>query len=417
MAKLSYDVLKNRDFRLLLATQACTAMALQAQAVIVGWQVWSLTQNTLMLGLIGLAEAIPAIISALFSGYVVDISRPHRIYVLCISALVINTLTLLLVAGGHITPPFGPLLGWIFGGVFVSGVVRSFAMPSAFALLGQIIPREKMAAASGWRSSILQFSFVTGPAVAGLVYGGYGVQVAWLLPVCLICVALFTLVALSEHPRRFKNPPRPESAAQSIRAGWKFILGNNVLLAVMALDMFAVLFGGAVALLPAFADQVLHVGSQGLGLLRAAPAVGSILTALVLALYPMKHIRTSWLLMVVAGFGVAIIGFGLSTHFAFAAFFLALSGMFDSVSVVIRSNLMQWLTPDDMRGRVSAVNSMFIISSNEIGAFESGLAAKLLGLVPSVIFGGCMTLAVVVATLLLCPQLKTIRVDAHRKSG
>lgn len=416
MSKLSYDVLKIRDFRLLLLTQAAIAMAIQGQAVIVGWQVWSLTHNTLMLGLIGLAEAIPAILSALFSGHIVDTGRPHRIYTLCISALVANTLMLLLVAGGTLTPPVGSVVNWLFAGVFISGVVRSFAMPSAFALLAQIISKDKMPAAAAWRSSLLQFAFVTGPALAGLIYGGYGAHVAWMLPITLICASLFTILSLSEHPRRFRNARKPESASESIKAGWRFILGNNTLLAVMALDMFAVLFGGAVALLPAFADQVLHLGSQGLGLLRAAPAIGSIATALVLALYPMKYIRTSWLLIAVTGFGLCMIGFGLSRHFVFAASFLVLSGMFDSISVVIRSTLMQWLTPDDMRGRVSAVNSMFIISSNEIGAFESGLAARLLGLTPSVVFGGCMTLLVVAATLRLAPQMKKLEVDAHKKA-
>jgi len=417
MPKLSYAILKNRDFRFLLLTQACISMALQAQAVIVGWQVWSLTHNMFLLGMVGLIEAVPAITSALFSGHIVDTNRPHRIFLACIATLALNTIVLLVFAGGHAQVPFGNVLHWIFAGVFISGVVRSFAMPSAFSLLAQIVPKEKMSAAAGWRSSALQFSFVTGPAVAGLVYGGYGAGVAWMFPTTLFCIATFTVMALSEHPRRFKNPPRAESAAKSIKAGWKFIWGNNVLLAVMALDMFAVLLGGVVSVLPAFADTVLKTGSEGLGLLRAAPAVGSILTALVLALYPMKQIRTSLLLWVVAGFGVSMIAIGLSTTFFMAALFLAISGAFDSVSVVIRSTLMQWLTPDDMRGRISAVNSMFIISSNEIGTFRAGTMGQLLGIVPSIILGGVGTLVVVAATLLLCPQLKTIVVDADGKKG
>lgn len=418
MSKLSYDVLKIRDFRLLLCTQSCTAMALQAQAVIVGWQIWQLTHNLFLLGLVGLIEAVPAITSALFSGHVVDTRRPHGVYLVCLAVLALNTLVLLTVAGGHATPPFADVLHWIYAGVFISGVVRSFAMPSAFALLAQIVPKDKMAAAAGWRSSVLQFSFVAGPAAAGLIYGGYGVGVAWMFPTALLCVATFIIMALSEHPRRFKNPKRAETATQSIKAGWKFIWGNNVLLSVMALDMFAVLLGGVVAVLPAFADQVLKTTPEGLGLLRAAPAIGSILTALVLALYPMKIIRTALLLWVVAGFGVSMICIGLSTTFAMAAFFLALSGAFDSVSVVIRSTLMQWLTPDAMRGRISAVSSMFIISSNEIGAFRAGGMAQLLGIIPSILFGGVGTLVVVAAILWLCPQLRTIVIDADgKKSG
>jgi len=200
---------------------------------------------------------------------------------------------------------------------------------------------------------------------------------------------------------------------KSIVAGWKFILQKPVLLSVMTLDMFAVLFGGAVAMLPAFADQVLHVGSEGLGALRAAPALGAMVTALFLAVRPMRHLSAKRLLWVVAGFGVCMIGFGLSHIFWLSMLLLILSGMFDCVSMVIRSTLMQLLTPDNMRGRVSSVNSMFVISSNEIGAFESGTVARLIGLVPSVVLGGFATLLVVGVTALLSPQLRRTVVDTH----
>jgi sugar phosphate permease len=180
----------------------------------------------------------------------------------------------------------------------------------------------------------------------------------------------------------------------------------------MALDMFAVLFGGAVAMLPAYADQVLHVGSQGLGALRAAPALGSIVTALALAMWPLKRIRAALLLWAITGFGICMIGFGLSNIFWLSMLFLALSGMFDSISVVMRATIMQLLTPDSMRGRVSSVNSMFIISSNEIGAFRSGTTASIFGLVPSVVMGGVITLMVVSATALWVPKLRRTVVDA-----
>ncbi len=218
---------------------------------------------------------------------------------------------------------------------------------------------------------------------------------------------------ISKPHRQHKSSEQREPAVQSIKAGWKFILGNRVLLSVMALDMFAVLFGGAVAILPAFADTVLHIGSEGLGMLRAAPAIGSISMALFLALRPMQHIRARTLLWVITGFGVCMIGFGLSQHFLVAAFFLMLSGAFDSVSMVVRGTLMQLLIPERMRGRVSAVNSMFIISSNEIGAFESGAAASLLGLVPSILFGGAMTLLVVASTALLAPPLRRLVINTE----
>ena len=409
----SYAVLRNRDFRLLLGTQGMLNMGNQAQAVIVGWQVYSLTHSPLLLGLIGLTEAVPALIGALFSGHFVDVGRPHRIYLACLGVLMLNTLALLLIGGGLVQVPGGNILPYLFGAVFISGLSRSFSMPAAFALIGQIIPRPQMSAAGGWRISVIQFSHIAGPALAGLIYGGYGPGIAWIMPVCLISGAFITLALMAHATRHFRNPPRPEKAWQSMKAGWRFILRHQVLMGVMALDMFAVLFGGAIAMLPAFADQVLHVGSEGLGLLRASPAMGSILMALVLAVRPMKTIRLRWLLYVVALYGLSMIGFGLSTSFIAAALFLALSGAFDSVSVIIRGTVAQWLTPDDMRGRVSAVNSMFIISSNEIGAFESGLAARLLGLVPSIIVGGCATLLVVAVTALLVPKLRHDEIHPH----
>lgn len=415
MSLPSLAILRQRDFRLLLIAQLCITMALQAQAVIVGWQVYTLTKDPFLLGLIGLTEAVPAIISALFAGHFVDVGRPHRIYLTCISLLVINTLVLFLIGGHIIEPPIGSLLPWLFGAVFVSGLARSFTMPASFALLGHMIPREKMPAASAWRSTVIQFSSVAGPAVAGLVYGGYGVTIAWSIPVCLLLIATLMLATMRRELHLFRQPKRAEGTIESIKAGWRFILTTPVLLAVMALDMFAVLFGGAVAVLPAFADQILATGSEGLGLLRASPAIGAIATALFLAIRPLPTMRPAMLLAVVAGFGMCMIGFGLSTSFIMAMTFLILSGIFDSVSVVMRSTIAQWLTPDHMRGRVSAVNSMFIISSNEIGAFESGLAARYMGLVPSIVFGGAMTLLVVIVTTFIHPPLRHMVIDPHKK--
>lgn len=388
-------------------------MALQAQAVIVGWQVYSITKDPFMLGLTGLAEALPAISCALFAGHIVDISRPHRVLLSCIGALVLNTLVLFLFAGGIVHAAESHLLALIYGGIFLSGLARSFIMPSAFSLLSQIVPRAKIPAASGWLNSGFQISAVSGPAIAGLVYGGYGVQAAWLLPLGFMAGAFITLAAVGHTTRHWRSGEKREPAAKSIKAGWRFILNNPVLLSVMSLDMFAVLFGGAVAMLPVYADQVLHVGSEGLGALRAAPALGAVLTALTLAMRPMKVIRASTLLIVITGFGLCIIGFGLSTVFWLSMVFLALSGMFDSVSMITRSTLMQMLVPDAMRGRVSSVNSMFIISSNELGAFESGLAARMLGLVPSVVFGGACTLLVVALTTWMSPKLRRTVVHAE----
>lgn len=412
---LSYNVLRNRDFRRLMLTRLCGIFGLQAQAVIVGWQVYTLTKDPLMLGLVGLVEAVPAIIFALFAGHVVDVSRPHRVFLNCLGGHALISLLLLLVAGGMLGMGSDEIVIALFIGVFFSGVTRSFIMPASFTLLSQIVPRHDIPAASAWMSSGFHLAAIAGPAVAGIVYGGYGSSVAWFMPLIFIVCAYVIINGIAPHHRQYKGQEKREPAIASIRTGWRFVLGNKVLLPIMTLDMFAVLFGGAVAVLPVFADQILHTGSEGLGLLRASPAVGSIITALYFALKPMRKIHATTLLWVISGFGVCMICFGLSRSFGLAAFFLGLSGAFDSVSMVIRSTLMQLLIPDAMRGRVSALNGMFIISSNEIGAFESGAAASLLGLVPSIIVGGGMSLLVVGVTAVFSPKLRKLVVDADVK--
>lgn len=405
MTTLSPSILRLKDFRLLLFTRIFVTMALQAQAVIVGWQIYSVTKDPFLLGLTGLVEAVPAIICALFAGHVVDVSRPHIVYRWCVGVLAFNTLALLVLAGGYTGMGTTHVLWWLYAGVFVSGVARSFTMPASFSLLPQIVARRELAAASAWLSGGFQVAAISGPAIAGLVYGGYGPHGAWLLPATLMALAFVMIYGIGTKGHSLRENVR-EPALKSIVAGWAFIFKKPVLLSVMTLDMFAVLFGGAVAMLPVYADQVLHVGSEGLGALRAAPALGAMVMALVLALRPMKKLSGTVLLWTVAGFGVCMIGFGLSVWFWVSMVFLACSGAFDCVSMVIRSTLMQLSTPDAMRGRVSSVNSMFVISSNEIGAFESGTMARLVGLVPSVVLGGCATLLVVTMTALLSPQLR-----------
>jgi MFS family permease len=412
MSKFSLDVLRLPNYRRLLLTRLFGTMGLQCQAVIVGWQIYSLTKDPFMLGLTGLTEAVPAILCALFAGHIVDISKPHRIYFFCYLALSLNTLMLFLFAGGIVTAAHSHLLFLIYACIFTSGMARSFIMPASYALLPQIVPRPLIPSAMAWQTSCFQIGAIAGPAIAGLVYGIYGSTIAWLLPVSMMMISFVLLNFIDTSQNEYKREKR-EPALQSILNGWRFILKNQVLLSVMALDMFAVLFGGAVSMLPAYADQVLHVGSEGLGALRAAPAIGAVITSILLATRPMKVLSAKRLLIVVAGFGVCIICFGLSHIFGLSMLFLALSGAFDSVSMVIRSTLMQLLTPDDMRGRVSSVNSMFIISSNEIGSFESGTAASLLGLIPSVVLGGMATLGIVGLTAWLSPKLRgtVVRTD------
>ncbi len=409
---LSFTVMKIGDFRRLWATRSLALMAMQAQAVVVGWQVYSLTHNPFMLGLTGLVEAIPALCCALFAGHIVDISKPFRVYQICLSVLALNSFLLLLFAGGLVSLPGANVVLIIYAGVFISGLARAFIMPSSFSLLPQIVGRGEISAAAGWLSAGVEIATISGPAIAGLIYAYGGVHRAWMLPTTLLFISVAFFSGMSKPIRHYKSDHVREPAPKAIAAGWKFILSNPVLLSVMALDMFAVLFGGAVSMLPAYADQVLHVGAQGLGFLRATPAVGAITMSLFLATRPFRKIKATTLMVAVTGFGLSMIGFGLSTTFWMAAMFLAFSGFCDAVSVVIRTTLVQLLTTDAVRGRVSSVNSMFIISSNEIGAFESGLAARCLGLVPSVVFGGVMTLVVVALTATLSPKFRKKVVEA-----
>ena len=407
---MSVAVLRLHDFRLLMLARMFGMFALQAQGVIIGWQVYSITGDVFLLGLVGLIEAVPAIACAFFAGHIVDVNRPQKVYAVCMGILAANTFALFLLAGEIVTPLGQHLLPYLYAGVFISGVARSFIMPASFSILPRVVARDEISAASAWLNSSFQIAAICGPALAGVLYGAFNPAAAWLVPALMMacgCLAV-CLMKVPYVPVTEKREP----ALKSIRAGWAFIFQNPTILTVMLLDMFAVLFGGAVALLPAYADQVLHVGSEGLGALRAAPALGAMVTALALALWPMKRIAITTMLWAVAGFGLTMIGFGLSTVFWFSMLCLALSGVFDSISVVIRATLVQLLTPQHMTGRVASVKSMFIISSNEIGAFESGTVARLIGLVPAVVLGGIGTLGVVAVTWFMAPRVRKTVIHA-----
>lgn len=405
-------VLKIRDFQVLFLTRILVSMSLQAQAVIVGWQIYKIRPEPLLLGLMGLVEAVPAIGCSFISGHMVDIHKPARIYQLGILAMVFNTCLIWYAASTSLLHADLRLI-LLYVGIFISGAARSFTAPAVFSLIPQVIPRSMIPSASAWNSSAYQFAAIVGPSLGGLVYGFAGAKVAFSLPPLFMVLALLGTEVLSKTAKGLKSAVEREPFLKSIRAGIRFAFQNKTLFSTMTLDMFSVLFGGAIAMLPIFADQVLHVGSSGLGILRAAPSVGSAFVLLYLGIRPLKVISGKMLLLVVGGFGLATIFFAVSNTLPLALFFLTVGGAFDGISMVIRGTILQLLTPDHMRGRVSALSSVFITSSNEIGAFESGVAAKLLGLVPSVVFGGFMALVVVAVTAWTTPQLLETNIDTE----
>lgn len=397
----------NYAFLRLLAFRIQMVLAYQIVAVVVGWHIYELTHDTLALGLIGLAEVIPYFSFALFAGHAVDHFYSRRGFGI-IAALMLfsNTLVLTAISLGWIS---GNSTFWIYASIAFAGVARAFIAPSYSTLFAIILPRKDFARASGIGTSVFQFGLVIGPAIGGLLVGFTNKTVAYSIATLLFLGAAITLSTL-----KIKEPPANNDAPPvftSIADGLRFVINNQILFGAQMLDMFAVLFGGAVAMLPAFIHDIYHYGPEGLGILRAAPSIGGILTGLYLTRHPINLHAGRWLLSAVAGFGICIIAFALTKQFWLAAFLLLLSGTFDGISVVLRSTIMQLATPNEMRGRVSAINGIFIGSSNELGAFESGVAAKLMGLVPSVVFGGLMTLGVVGITAKFAPKLRNLELN------
>jgi MFS family permease len=405
-----YLALRQPEFRYYLAMRFCITLAIQIESVVVGWQIYEITKDALSLGLIGLVEAIPAMTVTLFAGHLVDVSNRRRIILFTYIGLFISAIALIF----STTQPYQdflkqvniPLTLPIYAALFITGLSRGFLAPANFAFMSQIINKEEMRSAVNWNSSNWQVATIGGPALAGLLYGFFGITVAYTIQAILVLMSIIFCLSIADKPVLTKTDRLP--IFQSLAEGIKFVFANQLIISAITLDLFAVLFGGAVALLPIFASDMLHVGAEGLGFLRSAPAVGSVLMMFLITYYPIKKNAGRTLLWAVAGFGFCMIGFALSTNFWLSMLILALSGAFDSISVLIRSTLLQTLTPENMKGRVSAVNSIFIGSSNEIGAFESGVAARLMGVIPSVIFGGCMTLLVVLTTAWKAKRLRRL---------
>ena len=416
MTSSPFAALKIRDYRHFFIARTSMVMGVNIVGTAVGWQVYEITKDAFSLGLIGLAEFVPFLIVTLLGGYVADIFDRRKIiltcvalYTLCTFGLYILSTKFLYIIENQGVVPIFVLIGAI-------GLVRGFFGPAQSAFASQLVPKEVFTNAATWTTMGWQLSAVGGPAIGGLLCAfSKGAWSSYFVAVILAVVGLlFFLTIESRHKKSVEDASKAVDTEGSrlnefflsVKLGLNFVFKNQIILGALALDMFAVLFGGAVALLPAFAKDVLAVGPEGFGALRAAPAVGAVIMAGILAYNPPTKNAGKWLLFSIAGFGVCTILFAVSTNFYFSLLMLAGTGFFDNVSMVIRGTIVQLFTPNAMRGRVSAVNSLFIGSSNELGAFESGAAARLMGLVPSVVFGGVMTLVTVTTAWLRAPKLK-----------
>lgn len=414
-----YAALRYKEFNTFLFLRFAMVFAWSMQFIVIEWEVYSITKDALSLGIIGLMEVIPAVSLALFAGHIVDQKEKKGLLIKCIFAFSIISFGLFLLTWPAIVEGYSNkvILYSIYFLVFLGGLVRAFLGPTIFSLLSLIVPKKVYPNAATWSSTVWQIASVVGPAVAGFSITLIGVH--WSLCSVFACsiMALLALSQISEKP--ILNPKIGEPVMQSLAEGIKFVFNNKTVLGAITLDMVAVLFGGAVALLPIFAQDILKVGPEGFGFLRAAPAVGAFITMLITAYVPLSKNAGMRLLAAIFGFGVCIIVFGLSTLFWVSVLALFFSGVFDGISVVIRQTILQIKTPDNMRGRVSAVNSMFVGSSNELGAFESGLTARLMGTVTAVVFGGSMTLLVVLTTGIISPTFRkldlTKDIEEHEK--
>jgi len=399
-----YVSLRNPNFLWYVASLVVLTLGTQIQATVVAWQVYALTRDPLSLGLVGLAEALPFIGAALYAGHIAD---RHNRKILSVVALVVQLVcgaALLVLTTYHGRFLVGTVLP-VYVVVSISGLARSFLQPARTALGAEIVPRDTYTNAITWRSSLWQFAAVVGPAAGGILYGFSGARLAYAVEtvLCAVAVFLFTQIAYTRLPAIVAE----STIGQNLTVGIRFLMKQPELLGAQLLDLFSVLFGGAAALLPIFSSEILHVGPQGLGILRSAPAAGAVLISLFLVHRRLRNAGTT-LFVCVAIFGLCWIVFALSRWFWLSLALLFISGMVDNVSVVIRSTLLTLRTPPHLLGRVSAVNQIFIGSSNEIGSFESGVAAKLLGTVRSVIFGGLVTLGVVGVTAWKIPALRQL---------
>lgn len=399
------------EFLAFLQLRFFIAVAWHMQALIVSWYVYSVTNDPIWLALIGLAEAIPAIGMALPMGYVVDRLDKRRGIRIAVAMIIVSAFGTAAFLLPQVQDRIGTaaVLNGLLMMIFINGSARAMYSPSMFSSLGRIVNREDIPRASAVNSGVWQAAMVSGPMVGGLLYGYYGVQTASM--VVLLLMLIGGLGALRITPKPPVESESRGSMRQDLTLGLRFIFSRPVILGALSLDLFAVLFGGVVALLPVFARDILATDEAGLGMLRAAMGIGSIITMVIVAWRPIGRAAGRRLLWSVAGFGFCMLLFAISTSFWLSFAILVTAGSLDAVSVVIRHTILQLQTPEEMKGRVAAANTMFISSSNELGAVESGFAAKLLGTVPSVVAGGIITLLVVAVVAAKNKALREARIE------
>jgi MFS family permease len=400
------EALRIPEFRNLVIARFIFIMGLRMMSTLVGWWIYNLTNAPIAIGIVGLSEFIPAFSLALYAGHVIDISEKRKLMLTGVSLYGLAALLLLILSASMGRAGLTPhrVAGCIYLIIFGTGIIRSFTGPIFNVMLAQIVPKNKLQNAITWNTGVFLSASIMGHALGGFLIAGLGNTGTLTVVVILVFSALMVCTTLKRIPPL--NERGEKKTWDSVKEGLSFVFRTRELLAAVSLDLFAVLFGGAVALIPVYARDILNVGARGFGFLNGASDMGSICVVLLLTIFPLKRKQGRKLLMAVAGFGTCIIIFGLSKLFWLSFSVLLLSGVMDGISVVTRGTIMQLKTPDHMRGRVLSVNSMFINSSNELGQFESGIMARLLGVVPSVVFGGCMTWLVVLATWFKAPALR-----------
>ena len=403
-----YAALRFREFNIFLVIRFILVFGWSMQFIIVEWEVYSLTKDPLSLGLIGLIEVIPAISMALFAGHIVDQREKKRLFVYCVTAFFIVAVGYYFITSPYVYDNYenAQILIGIYILVFLGGFIRAFIGPTIFSLVALIVPKKVYPNAATWSSSTWQLAIVLGPAFAGFCIAWIGVHNSMGIVLATIIVGLLLIGFIKKKP--VLNPKIGEPIFQSLKAGLNFVYKTKSILVALSLDMVAVLFGGAIALLPIYAQDILDVGSEGFGILRAAPAVGSVLMMVASAHIPLTKNAGKKLLFAIFCFGLSIILFGVSDIFWLSVFALFMYGLTDGVSMIIRQTILQLKTPDEFRGRVASVNSIFVGSSNELGAFESGVTAKLMGTVPAVVFGGVMTILTVGFTSVKFPNFRKL---------